>query len=158
MGARDDFLRRYATSPIHVPRLERLLDAYGGDGQDEAFACKFIAWDRACADADAARIVTEIVSVSADESGRLVRLSDDAIRGAVRWMAEATSFTVADRADLLHDGLVSRDRFAENALIAFLETAGALDDADFRTSAASLGHRLRQAAPAPHVAHSNVNP
>ena len=75
MAARDDFLRRYATSPIHVPRLERLLDAYGVDGQDEAFALRFIEWDRACADADAARIVTEIVSASAGEAGRPVRLS-----------------------------------------------------------------------------------
>ena len=111
-SAREDFLRRYATSPIHVPRLERFLDAYGGDGQDEAFALKFIDWDRACADVDAARIVTEIVSVSADETGRPVRLSDDAVRGAIRWMAEATSLSVADRAELLREGLASRDRTA----------------------------------------------
>jgi hypothetical protein len=154
-SAREDFLRRYATSPIHVPRLERFLDAYGGDGQDEAFALRFIDWDRACADVDAARIVTEIVSVSADETGRPVRLSDDAVRGAIRWMAEATSLSVADRAELLREGLGSRDRFAGEGLIAFLETAGTLDDADFRASAASLGKQLRQTAAPPSTHRSS---
>jgi hypothetical protein len=142
-GARDDFLRRYATSPIHVPRLERLLDAYGDDGQGEAFAVRFIAWDRASPDVDAARIVTEIVSVSTDEAGRLLRLSDEVIQGAIRWMAEATSLTVADRAELLREGLGSRDRLTEGGLIAFLETAGTLEDADFRIAAASLAKQLR---------------
>ena len=155
MAARDDFLRRYATSPIHVPRLERLLDAYGDDGEDEAFALRFIAWDRACADVDAARIVTEIVSASTDEAGRPVRLSDDAVRGAIRWMAEATSFTVADRAELLREGLGSRDRFAGDGLIAFLETAATLEDADFRTAAASIGQQLRQAPPPPSTHRSS---
>jgi hypothetical protein len=124
-----------------VPRLERLLAAYGDDGDDEAFAVRFIAWDRASPDVDAARIVTEIVSVSTDEAGRLLRLSDDVIEGAIRWMAEATSFSVANRAELLRDGLASRGRPGDNGLIAFLETAGALDDAEFRRSAAALGHR-----------------
>ena len=130
-----------------VPRLERFLDAYGVDGQDEAFALRFIEWDRACADADAARIVTEIVSANAGEAGRPVRLTDDAVRGAIRWMAEATSFTVADRAELLREGLGSRDRSAGHGLIAFLETAATLEDADFRAAAASIGQQLRQAAP-----------
>ena len=67
-------------------------------------------------------------------------------------MAEATSFTVADRAELLREGLGSRDRSAGDGLIAFLETAATLDDADFRTSAASLGQQLRAAA-APHRTH-----
>jgi hypothetical protein len=125
-----------------VPRLERLLAAYGDDGDDEAFAVRFIAWDRASPDVDAARIVTEIVSVSADEAGRLLRLSDEAIMGAIRWMAEATLFSVADRAELLREGLRSPDRFAEGGMIAFLETAATLEDAEFRRSAAALGHRL----------------
>ena len=58
--ARDEFLRRYATSPIHVPRLERLLAVYGVDEQDDSFCQRFIGWDRACADGEAARVVTEI--------------------------------------------------------------------------------------------------
>ena len=40
---REDFLRRYATSPIHVPRLERLLSAYGDNDEIHAFAETFIA-------------------------------------------------------------------------------------------------------------------
>jgi hypothetical protein len=105
--ARDDFLRRYATSPIHVPRLERLLDAYGGARDDDAFARRFIAWDCACPDPDAARIVTEIISVCVGPSGRVTRLSDEILQGAIRWMVEATSLTVADRADKLREVLSS---------------------------------------------------
>ena len=61
-SARDEFLRRYATSPIDVPRLERLLAVYGSGEDDDAFCSRFIGWDRACTDPDAARIVTETSS------------------------------------------------------------------------------------------------
>lgn len=111
---REDFLRRYATSPIHVPRLERLLDAYRNAEDDDAFARRFIAWDRACPDPDAARIVTEIISVCMDRSGRVTRLSDDVLQGAIRWMAEATSLTVADRAARLREVLSSGDENSED--------------------------------------------
>ena len=83
------FLRRYATSPIHVPRLERLLATYGPDGTEEAFAQRFISWDDACDDSEAARIVTEVISQVTDAEGRLIRLTDDAVQGAIRWVAEA---------------------------------------------------------------------
>jgi hypothetical protein len=107
---REHFLRRYATSPIHVPRLERLLEAYGADDSPEAFACRFIAWDRACTDAEAARIVTEILSVSVDDTGRVVRVPDDQVQAAIRWMAETTSLSVAERARALAEDLSLRER------------------------------------------------
>lgn len=135
---RDEFLRRYATSPIHVPRLERLLEAYGDDEQDDAFPCRFIAWDRACRDADAARIVTEIISSDVPEPGRVVRLSDAALKGAIRWMAEATSYSVADRTRILKDALSSCDEAVRGQFIEFLETSEALGDSEFRVAAHSL--------------------
>ncbi len=120
MGAvRDEFLRRYATSPIHVTRLERLLDAYRDD--DETFVRRFLAWDRACADGEAARIVAEIISAGADEFGRVSRVSDETVKGAIRWMADATALTVADRARILGEALASSDPMAIEQLIAFLE-------------------------------------
>src|SRR5439155_14473449 len=79
-AVQDEFFRRYATSPMHVPRLERLLAAYGA-GEPDVFAATFIGWDRECSDAEAARIVTELLAVFVDENGTLVRLSDDAVRG-----------------------------------------------------------------------------
>jgi hypothetical protein len=102
-----------------VPRLERLLKAYEDD-DDDTFSCRFIAWDRACADADAARIVTEIIS-GVDVSGRIVRLSDDALKGAIRWMAEVTSYSVADRARILGESLSSSDDRARTRFIESLE-------------------------------------
>ena len=88
---REDFLRRYATSPIHVPRLERLLSAYGDNDEIHAFAETFIAWDRTGPSVEAARVVAELLASFQDESGALVRLSDDAVRGALRLMAETSS-------------------------------------------------------------------
>jgi hypothetical protein len=71
-------------------------------------------------------------------------------------MADATMFTVADRAELLREGLASRGGIAGTALVSFLETAGTLDDADFRTSAASVGHRLRPTSDGARAAESDV--
>ena len=104
MGAvQEAFLRRYATTPIHVPRLERLLATYGPGGTEDAFAQEFIQWDDACNDADAARIVTEVISQLVDRKGQLVRLTDEAVRGAIRWLAEAPSLERADRVAALRD-------------------------------------------------------
>jgi hypothetical protein len=136
-AARDEFFRRYATSPIHVPRLERLLLAYGDDEEDESFARRFIAWDRACPDLEAARIVSEILSAG-DESGRIIRLSDGAIRGAIRWMGELESPGVGERARSLRDGLVSTDTSAVAAFVDLLERSDTLDAAQFRSQADSL--------------------
>ena len=116
--ARDDFLRRYATSPIHVPRLERLLNVYESEADDDAFARKFIGWDRACRDGEAARIVSEIISATPG----LARLSDDELQGAIRWMAEATMHPVAERARILAEALSSVDNAARAQFIEFLET------------------------------------
>jgi hypothetical protein len=84
----ETFLRRYAASPIHVPRLERLLATYGAGGTQEAFAQRFLGWDDACPDGDAARIVTEVLSQVVGADGRLIRLTDDAVHGAIRWLAD----------------------------------------------------------------------
>jgi hypothetical protein len=135
--ARDEFLRRYATSPIHVPRLERLLHAYEDDDEDDTFARKFISWDLACPDAEAARIVAEIVSAGVDASGRIVRLSDNALKGAIRWMAEAAPHSVAERARILQDAISSPDEAARGRFIAFLEISSGLEEAQFRVAARS---------------------
>jgi hypothetical protein len=138
--ARDEFLRRYATSPIHVPRLERLLAVYGAGGEEEGFCRRFIGWDRACADAEAARIVTEILS-EGDGSGRITGHSDEAVRGAIRWMSDLTPVAVADRAHALRARLAAPGAAADG-FAAFL--AGALDltDEQFRAAATAwLGQK-----------------
>ena len=133
--ARDEFLRRYATSPIHVPRLERLLAVYGSGEEDDAFCSRFIAWDRACSDADAARIVTEILSAG-DATGQITRLSDDAVRGAIRWMSELTSLPVAERAFALRARLTASDDAAVARFVEFLAGAdGHREHAEFRSAA-----------------------
>lgn len=103
--AREDFLRRYATSPIHVPRLERLLAAYGDDQEHDDFAVRFMAWDRACPDGETARIVAEILCVCVDDSGRVRRLDDEVILGAIGWLADSKSSTLAVRARTIQDVL-----------------------------------------------------
>lgn len=139
--ARDEFLRRYATSPIHVPRLERFLAVYDGDGQTHSFCRRFIAWDQAAADGEAARIVTEILSAG-DASGRITRLSDAAVQGAIRWMSDASWLPVPHRAQLLRERLAQTDEPAQTEFVAFLETAGAAEAAQFRTAAESIARPI----------------
>ena len=132
--ARDDFLRRYATSPIHVPRLERFLAGYGSNQDDDAFCRRFIAWDRACADGEAARIVTEILSAG-DATGRITRLSDEAVRGAIRWMSVLTSLPVAESALALRARLTASDDAAVAGFVEFLAGADVMEDTEFRVGA-----------------------
>ena len=139
---RDEFLRRYATSPIHVPRLERLLAVYGSGEDDETFCSRFIGWDRACTDPDAARIITEILSAG-DATGRITRLSDNAVRSAIRWMSELTSLPVAERAFALRARLTAADDAAVAGFAEFLAGADGIEDARFRCAAeAWAGPRL----------------
>jgi hypothetical protein len=106
VAARDDFLRRYATSPIHVPRLERFLAAYGDDDRADAFCARFIAWDRASPDGEAARIVAEVLSdvgVGPPDGP----FSDEFVRDAIRWMGEVTTLDAHRRAAMLRDAVAS---------------------------------------------------
>ncbi len=135
--ARDEFLRRYATSPIHVPRLERLLAVYGSGEEDDAFCSRFIAWDRGSSDADAARIVTEILSAG-NATGQITRLSEDAVRGAIRWMSELTSLPVAARAFALRARLTASDDAAVARFVEFLASANDSEDVQFRSAAETL--------------------
>ena len=140
MGAvRDEFFRRYATSPMHVPRLERFLAAYD-TGEPDAFAATFIGWDRECSDAEAARIVTELLALFVDETGSVVRLSDDAVRGAVRWMARSAALSSTERARALRTLLSSTTPDALRQTTRVLETAAAMDDAAALIADQSAAH------------------
>ncbi len=133
---REDFLRRYATSPIHVPRLERLLAAYGDNDEIHAFAETFIAWDRTGPSVEAARVVAELLASFQDESGALVRLSDDAVRGALRLMAEASSVAPDARVRAMRTFFAATDTASIAAVSARLEAA-------VDAPAAALGALLR---------------
>lgn len=98
-----------------------MLHVYERDADDDSFARRFISWDRACPDAEAARIVTEIVSATTDASGKVLHLNDDAMQGAIRWMADASTPSVAERARILRDALSSADEAARTAFITSLE-------------------------------------
>ena len=111
---------------------------YGDDDPDDEFSRKFIAWDRASPDGEAARIVTEIISSQVVLPGRIVRLSDEALKGAIRWMAVAISHSVAERARILKEAVSSRDEAVHRPFIEFLETSEALDDSEFRVAAQSF--------------------
>ena len=139
--ARDEFLRRYATSPIHVPRLERFLAVYGDDGDDDSFCRRFIGWDRACADGEAARIVSEILSAG-DQGGRITRLGDEVVRGAIRWMSDVTGISVAERARVLRESLADAGDASGAGFVDFLATADALKASEFRARAESAARRL----------------
>ena len=133
---REDFLRRYATSPIHVPRLERLLAAYGDNDEIHAFAETFIAWDRTGPSVEAARVLAELLASFKDESGALVRLSDDAVRGALRLMAETSSVAPDARMRAMRTFFAATDTASIAAVSARLKAA-------VDAPAAALGALLR---------------
>jgi hypothetical protein len=113
---------------MHVPRLERLLAVYD-TGEPDVFAATFIGWDRECSDAEAARIVMELLAVFVDEKGTLVRLSDDAVRGAVQWMARSAALSSTERAGALRTLLSSATPEAVQKTTCVLEAAAAMDEA-----------------------------
>jgi hypothetical protein len=61
VSAIDEFLRRFAASPMHVAQLERVLEAYGGTSP-EALAEAFLGWDREAAHPEATRIALELLA------------------------------------------------------------------------------------------------
>jgi hypothetical protein len=83
---REQFLRRYAATPNHIPRLERLLSVYGADQSEDAFAAMYLAWDDEFGAPETGRLVGEWLVCVVDADGRLVRVSDAAVRGALRLM------------------------------------------------------------------------
>lgn len=90
MSAIDEFYRRYAASPLHVPQLERLLVAYG-DPSPEAFAARFIAWDREAEHPEAARLITEILTSELRGEGSPRYASDEQLRTAITTLPAATA-------------------------------------------------------------------
>ena len=96
-----EFLRRYATSPIHVPRLERLLAVYAPPETRDQFAQTYMQWDRACGDAEAARIVAELLAVLVDGQGAMIRFNSAAIMAAIEFVARGSSDEQVARAQLL---------------------------------------------------------
>ena len=73
-----------------------------------------------------------------DATGRIARLSDEALRGAIRWMSDAAWLPVPERARLLRERLAHPDERARAEFVAFLETAGTAEEARFRTAAESI--------------------
>jgi hypothetical protein len=57
--------------------------------------------------------------------GRIARLSDEAVRAAIRWMSTPSSLTVAERADRLRDVFTRSDSGEVAAGIAGLEANAA---------------------------------
>ncbi len=115
---------------------------FGVDERDDAFCRRFIGWDRACPDPEAARIVTEVLSAS-DDAGQIVCVGEEVVRGAIRWMSEVAWLSVAERANLLRDGVTAPEGAVAADFVAFLATADDLDAAAFRSAVESLTRRLR---------------
>lgn len=60
---------------------------YGGSRAADEFASAFIDWDLASGHHDAARIVTEVLSTLVDDRGQLLRLTPEAVKGVIAWVA-----------------------------------------------------------------------
>ena len=78
----DEFLRRFAASPIHVPQLERVLEAYGG-ASPETLADAFLEWDRDAAHPEATRIALELLANGLIEQAPLPEVDLARLRTAI---------------------------------------------------------------------------
>lgn len=98
----DEFLRRFAASPMHVLQFERLLDSLEGT-TPEAFAASVIAWDREAPHPEAARIALEVL-VEGLQEGRAPSLSLEAFGAAILSIPVGTPdvrVALRERLDLL---------------------------------------------------------
>lgn len=77
----DEFLRRFAASPMHVLQFERMLGELDGPSP-EAFAEAVIAWDRAAQHPEATRIALELL-IEGLQEGHPPRLSLEAFGQAI---------------------------------------------------------------------------
>ena len=86
-------MKRYSETP-NGGTLERVLN--------KTFAEKLVRWDDVYADPEAVRGAVTALGGFADEAGNLIRLSDEASEGAVKFMARAgADIPVAEREELL---------------------------------------------------------
>jgi hypothetical protein len=110
----------------------RFFGAYGIDPLDPAqnalrrttLAQKLADWHRIYADPDAVRSAIRALADLTDEAGSVIRLSDEAIEGAVKFVAKAgDDIPLADREALLRELVGGTAAHGEDALRFVRETS-----------------------------------
>lgn len=85
----------------------RFFKAYAA-GDDIVLAQKIVNWDRIYADPDAVRSAIRALADLKDAAGNVMRLSDDAVEGAVKFVAKAgNGLNPAQREELLRSMLTN---------------------------------------------------
>jgi hypothetical protein len=98
----------------------RFFKAYGA-GDDIIVAQKLVNWDRIYADPDAVRSAIRALADVKDAAGNVIRLSDEAVEGAVKFVAKAGSeIPTAERERLLRRILESPAEESD-AFLAYLK-------------------------------------
>ena len=107
--AQDQSFEGLATSPDNTARLERLLTG-GATALTAPFATSSMGWDRACPDAEAVLVVTELLAALLDGRGSIVRVRAEAVKGAIEWLSAASADEHAERVQFLREMLMEAVR------------------------------------------------
>jgi hypothetical protein len=110
-----------------LERLNRVVKRYSEELMDTAWVEKMARWDEVYQDADAVRGAIRSLDEFKDAAGNLIRLSDEATEGAVKFMAKAGShLSAAEREALLKQVMKSPPADVER-MLAFVKNAESED-------------------------------
>jgi hypothetical protein len=102
-------IKRVAREDADLESLNRLVKKYSDNVLDTHFVEKLTVWDNLYGDADAVRGAVRALADLRDATGAVIRLSDEAAEGAVKFMAKAgADIPVAEREELLKKLLLDR--------------------------------------------------
>jgi hypothetical protein len=90
-----------ALEDVDLDALNRLVKRYSNDVLDTRFVEKLKGWDALYGDADAVRGAVRALADLRDAGGALIRLSDEAAEGAVKFMARAGADLPAEQRELI---------------------------------------------------------
>jgi len=128
--ASGSLVARIAKTEVDLDILNKLMKRYSDDGGsmldrvlNKRFAEKLTRWDEVYADPDAVRGAVRALGEFADETGTLIRLSDEATEGAVKFMARAGADLTAETREAMLKRLLSLPQEEAEAILVFLKNS-----------------------------------
>ena len=116
-----DLIRRVALTEIDLELLNRFVKRYSDDVLDTRMVERLARWDGIYADPDAVRIAVRALGELTDGAGNLIRLSDEAVEGAAKFVARAGVDLTADAKEALLKKALSVPPADAEALLAYIK-------------------------------------
>jgi hypothetical protein len=116
-----DVIRRIALTEIDLELLNRFVKRYSDDVLDTRIVERLAKWDEVYADPDAVRSAVRALGDLTGEAGSLIRLSDEAAEGAVKFAARAGDDLAADAKEALLKRILSVPPTEAEALLTYVK-------------------------------------